>query len=122
MRRLVVCLLAAISATATPARAQEAQDTDCLRVLRGVDLQTATIPDLQRALARGRFTSVQLVQAYEARIQAYAQFNAIRQLNPAAEATAAQLDAERRQHHVRGPLHGIPVLLKDNVGTDDMPT
>src|SRR3954471_18581139 len=111
MRRLVVCLLAALCATASPAHADPvAQDTDCLRFLRGVDLQTATIPDLQRALDRGRFTSLQLVQAYEARIQAYAEFNAIRQLNPAAEATAAQLDAERAQHHVRGPMHGIPVL------------
>jgi amidase len=122
MRRLVVCLLAAVCATATPARAQIPKDTDCLRSLRGVDLYTATIPDLQRALDRGRFMSVDLVRAYEARIEAYSKYNAIRQLNPAAEATAAQLDAERRHGHVRGPLHGIPVLLKDNVGTDDMPT
>jgi amidase len=122
MRGVVVCLLAAVCATATPARAQEPPDTDCLRSLRGTDLYTATIPDLQVALRKGRFTSLQLVQAYEARIAAYAQFNSIRQLNPAAQATAAQLDAERREGRVRGPLHGIPVLLKDNVGTDDMPT
>jgi amidase len=116
-----VLALAAPVATAAPGE-PVAQDRDCLRVLRGVDLQAATIPDLQRALNRGRFTSVQLVRAYEARIDAYREFNAIRALNPAAEQTAAQLDSERRQHHVRGPLHGIPVLLKDNVGTDDLPT
>jgi amidase len=123
-RGLALALAVAASATAASANPGEpvAQDRDCLRVLRGVDLQTSTIPQLQTALRRGRFTSVQLVQAYEARAAAYADVNAIRQLNPAAEDTARTLDAERRAGHVRGPLHGIPILLKDNVGTKDMPT
>lgn len=89
----------------------------------GLDLQTATIADLQRALTSGRVTSVQLVQAYLARIKAYDKpINSIRDLSPTALAYARQLDAERRGGAVRGPLHGIPVLLKDNIGTADEPT
>jgi amidase len=90
------------------------------------DVYEASIADLQNALAAGRVTSVQLVDAYLARIAAYDQagprLNAIIQLNPSARAEAAALDAERTRGTVRGPLHGIPVLLKDNYNTADLPT
>jgi amidase len=96
---------------------------DCARLLRGIDLQTATISQLQAAMADGRITSVALVDAYLARIAAYdGKLNSIRVVNPAARARAAELDAERAAGHVRGPLHGIPVLLKDNYNTSDLPT
>jgi Asp-tRNA(Asn)/Glu-tRNA(Gln) amidotransferase A subunit family amidase len=69
-------------------------------------------------LEQGRRTSVQLVDAYLARIAAYdaggPQLNAMIRLNPAARSDAAALDSERRQGRVRGPLHGIPIVLKDN--------
>ncbi len=85
-----------------------------------------SIDDLQSAMAAGRTTSVALVEAYLARIAAYDHagpgLNAIVRLNPNARADAAAMDAERRAGHVRGPLHGIPIILKDNYATVDMPT
>ena len=89
----------------------------------GLDLQKVTIPQLLKALASGRTTSRELVDAYLTRIAAYdGQVNSIRALNPNALAIASKLDAERAAGHLRGPLHGIPVLLKDNINTTDMPT
>src|SRR3954447_21516542 len=121
MRRLLALLLA-IPFVALHFVADAPAATECARTIGGVDLQTATLPQIQQAVADGRVTSVQLVDAYLARIAAYPQLNAIRDLAPAARAQAAALDAERAAGHVRGPLHGIPVLLKDNVGTADEPT
>ena len=86
----------------------------------------ASITDLQQAMSRGAVTSVALVDAYLARIAAYNHggpaLNAVIYLNPSARADAAALDAERKAGHVRGPLHGIPVIVKDNYGTRGMPT
>ena len=81
---------------------------------------------LQRALTYGRVTSVELVEAYVARIEAFdAQgpaLNAIAFLDPRAREQARTLDAERARSGPRGPLHGIPVLIKDNYLTRGMPT
>src|SRR4051794_6958187 len=120
MRRFIcACLLA--GALAAPASA--AAENDCLRYVHGVDLQTVTIPELQKDMATGKLTSAELVDAYLQRISAYdARLDAIRALSPTARAQAVALDRERREGHVRGPLHGIPVLLKDNIGTRDTPT
>ncbi len=86
----------------------------------------ASITDLQSLMSSGKASSVALVDAYLARIKAYDQkapaLNAIIRLNAKARADAAALDAERRAGKVRGPLHGIPVLLKDNYATLDMTT
>jgi Asp-tRNA(Asn)/Glu-tRNA(Gln) amidotransferase A subunit family amidase len=86
----------------------------------------ATISELQAQMAAGRTTSVELVDAYLARIAAYDHagpaLNAVIRLDPHARARAAALDAERKAGRVRGPLHGIPVILKDNYSTSDMPT
>ncbi|MEX2152077.1 MAG: amidase family protein [Gemmatimonadaceae bacterium] len=86
----------------------------------------ATIPELQAAMAAGKVTSVQLVDAYLARIAAYdaqgPELNAMLRLNPRARADAARLDRERREGTVRGPLHGIPIVVKDNFDTADLPT
>jgi Asp-tRNA(Asn)/Glu-tRNA(Gln) amidotransferase A subunit family amidase len=91
-----------------------------------LDVTEASITDLQDAMASGRATAVQLVDAYLARIAAYDQrgpaINAMIRLNPNARADARRLDEERRQGRVRGPLHGIPIILKDNFDTFDMPT
>ncbi|HEV8362376.1 MAG TPA: amidase family protein [Gemmatimonadaceae bacterium] len=85
-----------------------------------------SISDLQQAMASGRLTAVQLVRAFRARIAAYDQqrpaLNAMIRLNPNAERDAAALDRERQAGKVRGPLHGIPIVLKDNYDTYDMPT
>lgn len=91
-----------------------------------LELSSATIADLNRAFAAGTLTSERLVQLYLARIEAYDKagpaLNAIIHLNPKALETARALDAERRQRGPRSPLHGIPVVLKDNIDTGDMPT
>jgi amidase len=97
--------------------------SDCRAQVAGLDLQTASFTDLEAAMAAGRLTSKQLTAAYLDRIKAYnGPLNAIRALNPHALADAARLDAERKAGHVRGPLHGLPIVLKDNIGTTDMPT
>ncbi|HUQ89232.1 MAG TPA: amidase family protein [Vicinamibacterales bacterium] len=85
-----------------------------------------SITDLQSAMASGRVTSRGLVEAYLARIQAYDQagprLNAIVMLSPRAREDADAMDRERADKKLRGPLHGIPVLIKDNYNTADMPT
>ena len=92
----------------------------------GLDLATATIADLQAAFAAGTLTSEDLVSAYLARIEAYDKqgptINTVITLNEKALAEAKQADAERKAGKIRGPLHGIPVVLKDNFNTFDMPT
>ena len=91
-----------------------------------VEVFEAPIPDLQEAMADGRVTAVQLVDAYLARISAYDQegpaLNSMVYLNPNARAQAAALDQERALRGARGPLHGIPIILKDNYDTADLPT
>jgi Asp-tRNA(Asn)/Glu-tRNA(Gln) amidotransferase A subunit family amidase len=90
------------------------------------DVIEKSVAELQEAMASGKVTSRQLVAAYLARIAAYDKqgpaLNAIVVLNPQALEAADALDAERRGKGVRGPLHGIPVLVKDNYETVEMPT
>jgi amidase len=83
----------------------------------------ATVAQLQAEMASGRLTSEELTKEYIARIIALDQngpgVNAVIELNPDAIAIAKQMDALRRHGVVLGPLHGIPVLLKDNIDTGD---
>jgi amidase len=80
----------------------------------------ATIPQLQALMASGQLTSRQLTRSYIDRIQSLNPLlHSVIQLNPTAVAIAAGLDNERRSGHVRGLLHGIPILIKDNIATDD---
>jgi amidase len=92
----------------------------------GFDVTEKSITELQAAMAAGRVTSAQLVEMYLGRIAAYDQagprLNAVLSINPNARAIARELDEERKARGPRGPLHGIPVLLKDNFETTDMPT
>ena len=89
-------------------------------------LSSATIEDLNAAFDAGTLTSERLIELYLARIEAYDQrgpaLNAVLHLNAGALAAARALDAERRATGPRSPLHGIPVVLKDNIDTSDMPT
>ncbi|MDX5515167.1 MULTISPECIES: amidase [Stenotrophomonas] len=86
----------------------------------------ADIADLQARMASGELDSVTLARAYLDRIarldRAGPRLRAVIELNPDALREAAQLDAERRRGQLRGPLHGIPVLLKDNIGASPMST
>jgi len=86
-------------------------------------LEELTIDDLQSRMRSGSESSASLVRQYLDRIDATDQrgpaINAVIELNPDAIAIAAQLDAERKAGKIRGPLHGIPVLIKDNIDTAD---
>jgi amidase len=83
-----------------------------------------TIPQLQAAMASGQLTARDLVQGYLDRMQQLnPTLHAVIQVNPNAVAIASALDNERKAGHVRGPLHGIPLLVKDNIATlDNMQT
>jgi len=86
----------------------------------GFDFVEKSISDLQAAMAAGELTSRQLTHGYINRIQSLNPLlHSVIEVNPNAMAIATQLDVERRQGHVRGPLHGIPLLVKDNIATDD---
>lgn len=90
------------------------------------DAVEQSIEDLQRAMQEGRVTSRQLVDIYLARIEAYDKrgpsLNAVMMVNPRAREAADALDTERASGRVRGPLHGIPIVVKDNYETIEMPT
>jgi amidase len=86
----------------------------------GFDFVEKSIPELQDAMGSGQLTSRDLTLGYIRRIQSLNPLlHSVIELNPNAMAIATQLDAERRRGSVRGPLHGIPLLVKDNIATDD---
>jgi amidase len=90
------------------------------RVLDGKLLE-ASVPKLQEMMQRGEVTAEELVVYYVDRIRRYDvnQLNSVMELNPEALAIAQKLDKERQQGNLWGPMHGIPVLLKDNITTGD---
>src|ERR1035438_4235923 len=87
------------------------------------DLQEATIDWLQQKMQSGQYTSVDITNKYLKRIaqidKSGPKLNAVIELNPDALSIAASLDKERKEGRLRGPLHGIPVLIKDNIDTGD---
>ena len=116
LRKGVAAAAAAPAMTAVLANARAAPAT----AAPAPELEEATVAQLQTQMASGGLTAQALVQKYQARITVIDPgLNSIIELNPDAEAIAKALDAERKAGHVRGPLHGIPVLLKDNVDTHD---
>jgi amidase len=91
-----------------------------------IDLDSATIADLNSAFEAGTLTAEQLVQLCLARIRSYDRqgpsLHAVMAINPTAIETARELDVERKAKGPRSTLHGIPVVLKDNYNTGDLPT
>jgi amidase len=92
----------------------------------GFELEEVSLAELQEGMTSGRWTSKQLTALYLGRIEALngqgPTLRAVIETNPDAIAIAETLDEERRQGRVRGPLHGIPILLKDNIATQDKTT
>ncbi len=95
-------------------------------VAAALPLTEASIAELQQAMADGSLSSERLVSLYLKRIEAYDNrgpaIHSVILINPKALETARTLDKERKAGKLRGPLHGIPVLLKDNFDTDDLAT
>src|SRR3989475_2045420 len=112
MRRLFIVLVLLSGALQVP-RAQPQRFT----------VVEATIPSMRDAMAQGRITSREIVLQYLTRIAMYEdKLHAAITVNPDALKEADERDRERAQGKVRGPLHGIPVALKDNIQTTNMPT
>jgi amidase len=113
IQRTLTCALALILAAQTVSAAT-------------LNLATASVADIEAAYATGKLNAETLTKAYLARIAAYDKqgpaINAVITLNPKALAEAKALDAERKAGKIRGPLHGIPIVLKDNYDTFDLPT
>ncbi|HJX92227.1 MAG TPA: amidase [Pyrinomonadaceae bacterium] len=126
-RRTFLHSTAAVSALtlvnlASPAKFQSAKaSTDSSPA--DFELDEVSITDLQQHMQSGRYTAHSLVEKYVSRIQeidkAGPALNSIIELNPDAESIAANLDRERKDKGARGPLHGIPILIKDNIDTVD---
>jgi amidase len=115
MVRLLLVLLAVMALTDRSAHSSSQAPT--------FRLVEATIPEMQAAMAAGRLTSRELVTQYLVRLAMYEdRLNAALYVNPRALEEADALDRERAQGRVRGPLHGIPVALKDNIHTTHLPT
>ena len=108
MKRLIAILVLTVAASAQP---------------KPFSVVEASIPDMQKALREKRVTSRELVLQYLVRIATYEdRLNAVIAVNPKALEEADALDRERAAGKVRGPLHGIPIALKDNIHTTNMPT
>src|SRR5215510_13517067 len=121
MKKLILVLIVTIAFVAHPVPAQRPFGTGS-----SLQLVEASVPELQLALRAHLITSEQLVQMYLNRIAAYDKagpmLNSFIHLNPNALEEARARDRDRHQGRVNGPLFGIPVLLKDNIDTADMPT
>ncbi|MBZ5695492.1 MAG: amidase [Acidobacteriia bacterium] len=108
---------------ALPALARAASVEPQPQEVKPFDLEELTVADLQEGMRTGKFTARFLVESYLARIASIdssgPSLNAAIELNPDALSIADSLDAERKSKGSRGPLHGIPILIKDNIGTAD---
>ena len=116
---LLALLTACAGAGAVPAPAPPAPAAAGVRApgdTTAVDVVELTVEEVQRDLAAGRITAVALTRAFLDRIARYEErYNAFVSLNPDALAVAAALDAEYAEKGPRGPLHGVPVVIKDNI-------
>lgn len=100
-----------------------AEQPSTAQTVKPFDLDEITIEQLQTAMSSGRMTAVSVARKYLQRIDEVDRrgpaLNSVIEVNPDAEAIAATMDAERKAGKVRGPLHGVPILIKDNIDTAD---
>jgi len=114
------CALAIVTpvASAAPASANKTFEPP-----RAFELDEMTMQQLQQGMQSGKFSSRSLVEKYSDRINEIDKrgpaINSVIEFNPEAESIATRLDQERKAGRVRGPLHGIPILIKDNIDTAD---
>jgi amidase len=124
-RFLQTSALAGVGAAVLPALAS-ARDVPCpapAPEIKPFELDEITIANLQAGMASGKFTARSITEKYLARIEEVDKqgpaLNSVIEINPDALAIADALDQERKANHLRGPMHGIPVLIKDNIDTAD---
>jgi amidase len=125
MKRLLCLLAVPVAATVIGVGAQNRERPDVPNVTfqHAFNVVEATIPEMQAAMAAGRVSSRELVLLYMSRIAQYEEsLNATAYVSRTALDEAERLDAERASGRVRGPLHGIPVAVKDIINTTNMPT
>jgi amidase len=116
---VVLVFLTSVTAVPAPGTPPAPPFTDGVTVA-GIDLERATIPDLQRAMDSGRLSSARLTAFYLQRIRRLDhRLNAVITTNPDALRLAVASDVRRHTHGARGLMEGIPVLLKDNIDTAD---
>lgn len=101
----------------------ESKDTGLAAPAAAFELDELTINDLQVGMSSGKYSARSLTEKYLDRIKDIdtrgPKINSVIEVNPDAESIAAEMDRERKAGRVRGPLHGIPVLIKDNIDTHD---
>jgi len=125
-RFLQTSLFGGVGAAILPALAGARELTDgstSASQVRPFELDEVTIADLQAGMSSGKFSSRAITEKYLARIEEIDRggpaVNSVLEINPEAHAIAESLDRERQEKKARGPLHGIPVLIKDNIDTAD---
>ncbi len=123
---LQTTLFGGVGAAILPALAGARELTDASTSpaqVRPFELDEVTIADLQAGMSSGKFSSHAITERYLARIENIDRkgpaLNSIIEINPEAQAIAGNLDRERKDNKIRGPLHGIPILIKDNIDTAD---
>src|SRR5437868_12215584 len=121
-RKFLKTSVAAVAATSVLPQLLQAQ-TSAGGSVSSFEFNEITVNDVRQGLESGRFSSRRLVEQYLARVQsvdkAGPRVNSVIEINPAALAIADELDRERRAKSPHSPLHGIPVLIKDNIATAD---
>ena len=114
-------VMGGVAVALSPSLAQAQAEQSPAPQVPSFELDELSVRDLQRDMSSGKFTARSLTEKYLARIDAIDKrtINSVIEVNPDALAIAEQLDRERKAKGPRGPLHGIPVLIKDNIGTHD---
>ena len=120
---ITVTTAAALYPALSAAREIAAPSEPAVPEVKAFELDEVTIPELQEGMKSGKFTARSVVEKYTARIEEIDKsgpaINSVIEMNPDAPAIAEALDRERKAKGPRGPLHGIPVLVKDNIDTAD---
>jgi amidase len=123
VRRSIAGAAGAVAATVSVHARSESREVAPHSSPPAFELDELTIADLQAGMSSGKYTAQSLTRKYLDRIDDIdkrgAAINSVIELNPDAQAIAAAMDRERKAGRVRGPLHGIPVLIKDNIDTRD---